>query len=146
MVIKTTKNKSAAGPDGISWRLLKMIAKTNLGRRIESDVALMDNGLRVPDSCGEMAMVMIPKPREHHAEVKGWRPIVLANKVEKWYAKIIAQDLGEQEYLGHQLSFAGRKQRGAIDLVMLMDQLRHETVYAKDIKSAFTSATDLVAS
>ena len=30
--IKTTKNKSAAGPDGITSRLLKMIAKTDLGK------------------------------------------------------------------------------------------------------------------
>lgn len=50
--IKGTKNKSAAGPDGISWRLLKMIANTSLGRRITRDVALVadvSKGLRMPE-------------------------------------------------------------------------------------------------
>ena len=36
--LKTTKNKSTAGPDGITWRLLKFIAKTSLGVHIMKDV------------------------------------------------------------------------------------------------------------
>ena len=87
-------------------------------------------------------MVMIPKPGKDHTLVKGWRPIVLANTMEKWAEKIIAQDLGDQPDLWHPLSFAGRKQRGAMDSVMLMDEIRKKTdgvVYGSDIKAAFNS-------
>ena len=55
---------------------------------------------------------------------------------------IVAQDLGDQEHRGHPLSFAGRKGTAAIHSVMLMNQLRQEsvgTVCGKDIKSAFNS-------
>lgn len=89
-----------------------------------------------------MTIVMIPKLGKDHTKIKGWRPIVLANTVGKWCEKLIAQDLQDQDQLWHPLSFAGRKGRGAIDSVMLMDQLRKETggtVYGKDIKSAFNS-------
>ena len=60
----------------------------------------------------------------------------------KWTEKIVSQDLGKEEQLWHPLSWAGRKGRGAIDSVMLMDELRKKTggtVYGKDIKSAFNS-------
>ena len=63
--LKKTKNQSAAGPDHISWRLLKMIHKTQLGRHLERDVARMadtKNRLRVPESWRQLTMVMIPRP------------------------------------------------------------------------------------
>ena len=97
--IKTIKNKSAAGPDGVLWRLLKMIAKKEVGRQIERDVARfadIKHQLRVPESWREMIMVMIPKLAKDHRKVKGWRPIVLANTVGKWCEKIVGQDLWEQ--------------------------------------------------
>jgi len=56
--------------------------------------------------------------------------------------KLVAEDLGRIGELFHERAFAGRKGRGAIDSVMLMDQLRKETgghVYGRDIKSAFNS-------
>ena len=37
--LKSTTNESCAGPDHISWRLLKIIYNTALGRQLESDVA-----------------------------------------------------------------------------------------------------------
>ena len=87
-------------------------------------------------------MVMIPKPGKDHRKIQGWRPIVLANTVGKWYEKLVAADLADQEQLWHLLSFTGRKGTGAMDSVMLMDQLRKETggtVCGKDIKFAFNS-------
>jgi len=44
--------------------------------------------------------------------------------------------------LFHERAFAGRKGRGTVDSVMLMDVLRKETggdVYGRDIRSAFNS-------
>jgi len=87
-------------------------------------------------------MVMIPKPGRDHSKVKGWRPIVLSNTVGKLADKLVAEDLGRKRELFHERAFAGRKGRGAIDSVMLMDDIRKRTgghVYRRDVKSAFNS-------
>lgn len=67
----------------------------------------------------------------------------MANTVGKLGDKLIAGDLQEIEKLWNERAFAGRKGRGAIDSVMLMDQLRRENagsdVYGRDIHSAFNS-------
>ena len=90
-----------------------------------------------------MTMVMIPKPGKDHTKVKGWRPIVLANTVGKLGAKLIAEDLQEIEELWHERAFAGRKGRGAMDSVMLMNHIRRKAagsdVHGKNIHSAFNS-------
>ena len=94
--LSKTKNKSAAGPDGISWWLLKMIKGTPLGRAVLEDVALWatpKERVKVPEAAREMTIVMIPKPGKDHSKVKGWRPIVLANTVGKLGEKLIAGDL-----------------------------------------------------
>jgi len=52
--------------------------------------------------------------------VKGWRPIVLANTTGKLVEKILAQELQRHGKLWHERAFAGRKERGAIDSVMMM--------------------------
>ena len=54
----------------------------------------------------------------------------------------MAQQLGKKRELFHERAFAGRKGREAIDLVMLMDDIRREVggeVCGRDIKSAFYS-------
>lgn len=78
-------------------------------------------------------IVMIPKPGKDHTKVKGWRPMVLANTMGKWC------ESQRKRRTMHPLSFAARNGRGAMDSIMLMDQLRKDTVYGKDIKSAFNS-------
>ena len=80
--LRSTKNRSAAGPDNVSWRLLKMISTTHLGRQLERDVVRMAdvrNRLRVHSQWRDLMMIMIPKPGKDHTKVKGWRPIVVAN-------------------------------------------------------------------
>ena len=140
-----TRNNSAPGPDGVMWRLLKAIKDTRLGRVVLDDVGQMtelSNGYYGEDEWRSMTMVMILKPGKDHSKVKGWRPIVLLNTVSKLADKVIAQLLGKRKELFHKRAFAGRKGRGAIDSVMLMDELRRETggeVYGRDIKSAFNA-------
>lgn len=85
---------------------------------------------------------MIPKPGRDVTKVKSWRPIVLLNTLGKLADKTIAEKLMKEEDLFHERAFAGRKGRGAIDSVMLMDELRKTTsgrAYGRDIKSAFNS-------
>lgn len=72
--MKKTKIKSAEDLDGNSWRLIKMISKTNLGRQLERDgarVAEIRNRLRVQLEWWALTMAMIPKPGKDHTKVKG---------------------------------------------------------------------------
>ena len=141
--LSKTKNTSAPGPDGVTWKLLKMIKDTRLGRAVLDDVGMVAQ-LDIkyygePEERG-MTMVMIPKPGKEHSRVKGWRPIVLLNVLGKLADKVVAHEVGKRRELFHKRAFAGRKGRGAIDSVMLMDEIRKETggeVYGRDIKSAF---------
>jgi len=121
--LKKTRNNSAPGPDGISWKLLKAIKDTRLWKVVVEDVeqvAESEEWTGMPEEWRDMKMVMIPKPDKDHTAVKGWRPIVLANSVGKLVEKAIAQELQKHEELWHERAFAGRKGRGAIDSVMLM--------------------------
>ena len=83
-------------------------------------------------------MVMIPKLGRDHTKVKGWGPVVLLHTIAKLAEKVVAEGMMKRKDLFHER----RKGRGAIDSVMLMDELRKETggdVYGRDIKSAFNS-------
>jgi len=143
--LSRTKNTSAAGPDGVTWRLLKIVKDTRLGRAVLEDVGMvaqLDINYYGETEDRGMTIVIIPKPGKDHSKVKGWRPIVLLNVLGKLADKVVAHELGKRRELFHKRAFAGRKGRGAIDSVMLMDQIRKETggeVYGRDIKSAFNS-------
>ena len=57
-----TKNSSALGPDGVSYRLMKAVRDTPLGEELISEVALhLLEGTR-PAKWKEMRVVLIPKP------------------------------------------------------------------------------------
>jgi len=117
-----------------------------MGRAIIEDVAQVAGErykTRMPEKWREMKMVMLPKLGKDHTRVKGWRPIVLANTVGKLAEKIIAQELQEKEELWRERAFAGRKGRGAIDSVMLMNMLmeRHlqGEIIGRDAQSTFNT-------
>jgi len=140
-----TKSSSSPGPDGVTWRLLKALKDTKLGKAVLEDIGQMaqaGNKYYGEEEWRQMEMIIIPKPGRDHSKVKGWYPIVLLNTVGKLADKLIAEDMGNIRELFHERAFAGRKGRGAIDSVMLMDELRRKTgghVYGRDIKSAFNS-------
>jgi len=84
---------------------------------------------------------------EGRKKVKGWSPIVLLNVVGKLADKVVAGKLMEAEELVHKRAWAGWNGRGAIDPVMLMDELRKETegeANGRDIKSAFSSMKEIM--
>ena len=75
-VLKKTKNYSSPGPDSISYRILKLLADTPLGKAILNDIAttILRPGYKaipVPPQYHQMKMVMIPKPGKDHTRVKG---------------------------------------------------------------------------
>ena len=73
-----TSNINAPGPDGVNYKLLKAIRKTNLGRAVLQDIAHELLCGTLPAEWKEMRVVMIPKPGKDHKQAKNWRPIVLA--------------------------------------------------------------------
>jgi len=113
--LKKTKNNSAPGPDSISWKLLKMLKGTQLGKAVIEDVALVaeeGQATRMLEEWRGVKMVMIPKPGKNHTAVKGWRPIVLANMVGKLAEKIIAQELQKHAELWHESFCRAKGKRG----------------------------------
>ena len=132
---------ASTGPDGVTWRLLKMLKNTRLGTAVLEDVAqatIVENRYYGEEEWREMTMVMIQKPGWDKTMVKGWRPMVLINVIGKLADKVIGERLMRQEKQFHE----GRKGRGAIDSVVFMDQIRKETggdIYRRDIRSAFNT-------
>ena len=65
------------------------------------------------------------------------------NTVGKLADKVVTEKLMQVKELFHERALAGRKGRGAIHSVMLMDEIRREVgghVYGRDIKSAHSTA------
>jgi len=144
--LKKTRNDSAPGIDGVSWKLLKKLKDTRLGRAVLEDigqVAETKRLTRMPEKWRGMKMVMIPKPGKDHTAVKGWRPIVLANTAGKLVEKLVALELQKHEELWHERAFAGRRGRGAIDSVMLMAYIAEQhpsgVIIGRDAQSAFNT-------
>ena len=93
--IQGTSNKSAAGPDGIGYHLIKLVLGTRLGRElVELIVDRLRKGI-IPEKWKVMKMVMIPKPGRDLTLTKNWRPINLINCVEKIGEKVVADCLQE---------------------------------------------------
>ena len=144
--LKKTRNNSAAGPDGISWQLVKALKGTRVGKALLEDIGQVSEikkGTRMPEEWRGMKMVMIPKPGKDHTQVKGWRPIVLANVAGKLVEKLVAEEIQQHEDLWHERAFAGRKGRGAMDSVMLMAYIAEQNpagvIIGRDAQSAFNT-------
>ena len=91
--IRGTSNMSAAGPDGIGYRLIKLILETRLGKeQVALIVDHLESGL-IPERWKEMKIVIIPKPGRDLTQTKNWRPINLINCVGKIGEKVVADCL-----------------------------------------------------
>ena len=116
--IRGTSNRSAAGPDGIGYRLIKLVLGTRLGMEL---VDLIVDHLRrgcIPDEWKEMKMVMIPKPGRDLTLTKNWRPINLINCVGKIGEKVVGDCLQEVPYF-YDGQYGGRKNRAVTEVVAL---------------------------
>ena len=113
-----TKNGSAPGPDGISYRLIKVVKDRRLGRELVDEI--VDNLVRVviPPTWRKMRVVFIPKPGWDLALTKSWRPLNLINCVGKLGEKVVPNRI--QNYGGdlfHQLQFGSVRGRSAVDVL-----------------------------
>ena len=117
-VLGRTKNGSAPGPDGISYRLIKAVRDTRLGRELVGEV--VDNLISgvIPVAWRKMRVVFIPKPGRDLTLTKSWRPLNLINCVGKLGEKVVAdriQDFGGD--LFHRLQFGSVRGRSAVDVL-----------------------------
>ena len=70
--LSRTSNLSALGPDGIGYRLIKMVMGTKLGDELMKEVAGNLTRGRIPKEWQNSKVVMIPKPGKDHKKTKGW--------------------------------------------------------------------------
>ena len=107
---------SAPGPDGISYRLIKVVLKSQLGRELMREVAtnLPDN--KIPHKWQQMKVVIILKPKRDLTIIKNWRPINLINCIGKLDEKVVADQL-QDAGLFHRHQFRSIRRRSATEAV-----------------------------
>ncbi|KAI5781347.1 reverse transcriptase (RNA-dependent DNA polymerase)-domain-containing protein [Peziza echinospora] len=118
LLLAKTSNNSAPGPDGVPYKILKILKilkhkESTLYMGVESAV---NRAAQVGRPLGrDSKLVIIPKPGKNHEEVNGYRPISLANMVDKWLEKLVAKDLQRSDLLVHSSVIGGLQGRAAID-------------------------------
>ena len=113
-----TKNGSAPGPDGISYRLIKAVRDTRLGTElIEEVVDSLWKGI-IPRAWRQIRVVFIPKPGRDLMLAKNCRPLNLINCIRKLGEKVVAdriQVYGDEVF--HRLQYGSVRGRSAIDVL-----------------------------
>lgn len=111
-----TKNSSAPELDGISYRLIKAVKDTTLGRELVNKVTVQLLGGSIPDKWKEMRVVLIPKLGRDLTLIKNWRPINLNNCIGKLGEKVVVDHLQDADLLHHQ-QFGAVRGRLALEVV-----------------------------
>ena len=111
-----TINSSAPGPDGVSYRLIKVVRDTPLGQGLMREVAESLLEGKTPPEWREMRVVLISKPGRDMSRTKSWRPINLINCIGKLGEKVVADALQDAGLL-HGKKFGGVKSRSAVEVV-----------------------------
>ncbi|KAJ3550436.1 hypothetical protein NM688_g5079 [Phlebia brevispora] len=136
--ITETSNHTAAGPDHITWRTWKHVAKTNphalTKLRIFFD-AMVRTGCH-PSRFKRGLSLCLAKPGRDHTKAKGYRPIILLDTLGKWFEKIIARRLqfdGQKFGILHPSQFGGTIQHSTTDAgVQLVHNIRQGWLANKD--------------
>ena len=115
--LQGTSNRSAPGPDGISYRFIKAVLDTKLGRELIAEVAMCLREGRIPEDWQLSKVVFIPKPSKNHQAAKGWCPINLINCIGKLVEKVVADEL-QMAGLFHEGQYGRIKGRSAIEAMM----------------------------
>ena len=99
-----TSNTWAPGPDGISYKSLKVASKTLLRRALMDQVAQQLVAGTVPRQWQDSKVVFIGKPGKDHTQLKAWRPSTHINCIGKLGEKIVAEELQQAKPL-HRYQF-----------------------------------------
>ena len=113
-----TKNNSAAGPDGVGYRLIKSIRDTRLGSELLGEVVSALRGGYILDRWRDMRVVLIPKPGRDLTQTKNWRALNLINCIGKLGEKVVADRIQEEggSILHHQ-QYGSVRGRSAVDVL-----------------------------
>ena len=112
--LQGTSNKSALGPDGVSYRLVKLAVKGPLREALfEQITEELSNGT-ILEEWQACKVVMIPKQGKDHQEARAWRPINLINCMGKLVEKVVANDLQRVAGLFHKHQFGYWRGRSAM--------------------------------
>lgn len=114
-LLKGISNRSAAGPDRVTWRLIKLAMHTPLRSHLTRHLAsgVKDGGSK---EWWDSRIVLLPKPGRDLSKANSWRPISLINMVSKWVDKWVAEDIQtEGQDLLHDWQMGSRKWRSAQD-------------------------------
>jgi len=115
--LSKTSNASALELDGISYRFIKAIMKTELGEELMDEVTENIQYGRILKQWQYSKVVMIPKPSKDYKTTKGWRPINLINCIGKLGEKVVAERLQEAG-LFHRHQFGSVKGRSAVEAAL----------------------------
>jgi len=94
-----------------------MIKNPRLGTRgLENVSQMVDVGNKYygEGEGRQMEMIMIPKPGKDTGKVKGWRPVVLSNTMEKLVDTVVGEGFISRGERFNERPFAGRKGAGRL--------------------------------
>ena len=146
----STKDKSAPGPDGISYKVLKKAFSANSEPFLCLYNSLFKIGYHPKAWCEAIGFVLPKQGKDDYSTPKSYRIISLLNCLGKVLEKIYANRLAylaNTTDLLHPSQIGGRKQRSAIDAgLLLLDHVQKELTKSNkrvvstlflDIKGAF---------
>ena len=113
-----TKNQSAAGPDGVEYRLIKTVRDTRLGTGLLGEVVAALRGGYILDRWQDMRVVLIPKPARDLTRTKNWRPVNLINCIGKLGEKVVPDRIQEEgSSILHHQKYGSVRGRSAVDVL-----------------------------
>ena len=117
IALNGTQNSAASKPDGISYRFIKTIKDTILGKKVLEEVARNLIKETISRKWQNSQVVIIPKPGKDHQKKKGWRPINLINCIGKLREKVVV-DVFQGCGLLHKHQFGSVKGRSATEVAL----------------------------
>lgn len=147
--LKKSRNRSAPGPDGINFKLLKAFHRLFPAILPALFSACLQHGV-FPDIWKRGRIVWIPKEGKDPASIDGYRPITLLSALGKTYEKCVASrmwDFIQQQNIlsARQFGFVPKKstersiQSLLSDVQHIRSNYRHAAILLVDIKAAFDS-------
>ena len=135
-ILRTLKNRSAPGPDGVTKRHLVNMDFFSRRVLLYWYNFILKEGL-IPQSWKTSKAIFIPKNGKSPAQIQSWRPISLTNLMFRVFDKILASRISvilEAESILHNEQHGFRRQRGLETYYMsLFDRLDELKLAGKKI-------------